>query len=123
MPDILVITRGQELGLHVDMKPFTFHASLPCLEIGDTLLLGVRNEHQVISCKMLLQLANNEDGVNGTSARHKAELNLIDVHHLMDVEVQQLHVLICEFDTMITDTVKGFIITLLEVHNEALLTV
>ena len=31
------------------MEPFTFHASLPRLELGDTLLLGVRIEHQVIS--------------------------------------------------------------------------
>ena len=44
----------QELGfLHVDMESFTFHASLPCLELGDTLLLGVHDEHQVISLERL----------------------------------------------------------------------
>ena len=52
-----------------------------------------------------------------TSARHKAELHLIDVHHLANVEVeypfQQLHDLICEFETMIIATVKGFTFPLL----------
>ena len=36
---------------------------------------------------LLLQLANNKDGVSGMSTRNKAELHLIDVHHLGDVEV------------------------------------
>ena len=40
--DILVMTKDQELGLlHVDTEPFTFHATLPRHELGDTLLLGV----------------------------------------------------------------------------------
>ena len=60
LEDILVITRDQELGLHVDMEPFTFHASLPCLELGDTLLLGVRYEHQVISVEELPWYASAE---------------------------------------------------------------
>ena len=36
---------------------------------------------------LLLQLANNEAVINGTSTRHKAEMNLIDAYHLADVEV------------------------------------
>ena len=43
---ILAITRDQELGhLHVEMEPFTFRASVPCLELRDTLLLGVCDEY------------------------------------------------------------------------------
>ena len=34
-----------------------------------------------------MQLMNNEDGVSGTSTRFKAELRLVDIHHLTDVEV------------------------------------
>ena len=52
LKDITTITRDQELGLfHVDMEPFAFHTSLPHLELEDTLLLGVCNEHQVINVK------------------------------------------------------------------------
>ena len=52
--DIMALTRDQEPGLlHVDTEPFTFHASLPRLELGNTLLLGVRDEHQVISVEKL----------------------------------------------------------------------
>ena len=44
----------QELGLlHVDMEPFTFHANLPHIELGDTLLLGVQDKHHVISVEKL----------------------------------------------------------------------
>ena len=35
------------------MGPFTFHASLPCLEFGDTLLPGVHVEHQIIRIEQL----------------------------------------------------------------------
>ena len=31
---------------------------------------------------LLLQLASNEDGVCGASARHKAELHFVNVHHV-----------------------------------------
>ena len=52
-----------------------------------------------------------------TSARHKAKMHLIDVHHLANVEVQypfqQLHDLIYEFETMIIATAKGFTFPLL----------
>ena len=34
-----------------------------------------------------LQLVNNEDGISGTSIGHKAELHIIDVHQLSDIEV------------------------------------
>ena len=41
-----------ELGLlHDDAEPITFHAILACLELGDTLILRVRDEHQVINIK------------------------------------------------------------------------
>ena len=50
----MVITRNQELGLlHVDTEPFTSHASLPRLELGDILPLNVRDEHQVINVEKL----------------------------------------------------------------------
>ena len=69
LEDILVITKDQELGLlHVDMEPVTFHASLPCLELGDTLLFGGHDEHQVISVKELPCYAS-------------AELALQNLHH------------------------------------------
>ena len=42
LQDIKLNTGDHKLGLlHVDTEPFTFHASLPCLKLGDTLLLGV----------------------------------------------------------------------------------
>ena len=44
-------------------------------------------EQSVSSDVLFLQLANNEDGVSGTSPRQKAELHLVDVHHLTDVGV------------------------------------
>ena len=60
-----------------------------------------------------LQLANNEDGVSGTSTRHKAELHFINVHHLTDEEVyypfQHIYDLICELETTIVATVKSLI--------------
>ena len=50
----MAIIREQDLGLlHVDTEPFTFYASLLRLELGDTLLLGVRDEHQVVIVKKL----------------------------------------------------------------------
>ena len=33
---IMAIIGDQALGLHVDMEPFTFHASLPRLELGES---------------------------------------------------------------------------------------
>ena len=53
LEDVMAITRDQELGLHVDTEPFTFHTSLPRFQLGDTLLLSVRDEHQVISVELL----------------------------------------------------------------------
>ena len=48
--------RDQRLSLfHIDKDPFIFHASPQRLEFGDTLLLGVRDEHQVISVEKSLQ--------------------------------------------------------------------
>ena len=38
---------------HVDTVPLTSHASFPCPELGDSLVLGVRDEHQVISVEKL----------------------------------------------------------------------
>ena len=47
-------TGDQELDLlHVDMEPFTSHASLPCIELVNTHLLDVHNEYQVISVEKL----------------------------------------------------------------------
>ena len=63
LPDFLTTanTRNQELGpLHVDMELFTFHTCLPCLELGDTLLLGVCDEQQVGSEEKLLWHTNAE---------------------------------------------------------------
>ena len=40
-----------------------------------------------VSDDVLLQLANNDDGISGTSTRHKCKLPLGDVHHLVVVEV------------------------------------
>ena len=46
--------QDQEPGIfHVDTQPFTFHTSIPRLELGDILLLGVFDEHEVISIEML----------------------------------------------------------------------
>ena len=57
-------TRNQELGLlgllYVDMELFTFHTCLPCLELGDTLLLGVCDEQQVVSEEKLPRYTNAE---------------------------------------------------------------
>ena len=61
LEDIVAITRDQELGLlYVDTEPFTFHASLPHLELGDTLLLCVHDEHQTVSIKKLPWYTNVE---------------------------------------------------------------
>ena len=38
----------------------------------------------VSSGDVLLQLANYENCVSGTSTKHKSELHLVDVHHLAD---------------------------------------
>ena len=44
-----------DLGLlHADMEPFTFHSSLPWHELECALLMGVCDDHQVISIKKLL---------------------------------------------------------------------
>ena len=52
--DIKANTRDQELSfIYVDTEPFNFHASLPRLQLRDALLLGVRNEHQVINVDKL----------------------------------------------------------------------
>ena len=54
LEDIMTKTRDQELGLpNVDTETFTFHASLLRIELGDTFLLGIRDEHQVISVEKL----------------------------------------------------------------------
>ena len=62
--DSMANTRNQELGLlgllHVDMELFTFHTCLPCLELGDTLLLGVCDEQQVASEEKLSRHTNAE---------------------------------------------------------------
>ena len=45
-----------ELGLvHVDMEALISHYTLPCLELRDTLLLGISDEHQIISLEKLPQ--------------------------------------------------------------------
>ena len=64
LDDTMANTRNQELGLlgllHVDMELFTFHTCLPCLELGDTLLLGVCDEKQVVSEEKLPWHTNAE---------------------------------------------------------------
>ena len=66
LEDILVITRDQELGLlHVDTEPFTFHASLPCLELGDTLLvMSTRSSAQRSS--HVTPVWNSSEGASST---------------------------------------------------------
>ena len=68
-------------------------------------------EQFVSSDVLLLQLANNGDGISGACTIHKSELHF-DVHHLADVGVQylfhQLYDLICELETTIVATVKVF---------------
>ena len=50
----MAIIRDQDLGLLlVDTEPFPLYASLLRLELGDTLILGVRDEHQVVIVKKL----------------------------------------------------------------------
>ena len=50
LEDIMANIRDQELDLlHVCMELFTFHAILPCLELGDAFLLGFRSEHREAS--------------------------------------------------------------------------
>ena len=51
LEDILAITRTWSTSCWHGSLYFLF--SLPCLELGDTLLLGVRDEHQVISVEDL----------------------------------------------------------------------
>ena len=41
----------EEFCLHVDTEPFTCHASLPRIALGDTPLMGVCDEHHVVSIK------------------------------------------------------------------------
>ena len=74
----------------------------------------------------LLQLGNNEHGISGASTRHKTELNIVDVHHRAKIVphiIKQPHGLICEVETRIIATVKGFIVANILVQNEALLPV
>ena len=50
LEDTQAKTRDKELGrIYADTELFTFHASLLCLELGNTLLPGVCDEHQVIN--------------------------------------------------------------------------
>ena len=74
---------------------------------------------------LLLQLANNEDGTSVASTRHKGKLHLVNVHHLADGGIlypfQQLHDLICEFETIVVTVVKGFTIALIKIQDETLL--
>ena len=46
LEDIMHNIKDQEIGLfHVNMETFTSHSTLPNLDLGDTVLLGVRDEH------------------------------------------------------------------------------
>ena len=73
---------------------------------------------------LLLQLLNNEYCVRSTSTRHKGELHLIDVQHLVDGGIEhpfpQLHDYLWAWDMIVT-MVKGFTLALIEVQDEALL--
>ena len=68
LPDFLTTAwptpETQELGLlgllHVDMELFIFHTCLPCLELGDTLLLGVCDEQRVASEEQFSRHTNAE---------------------------------------------------------------
>ena len=61
LDDSMANTRDQELGLlGLDMELFTFHTCLPYLELGNTLLLGVNNEQQVVSAEKLRRHTNAE---------------------------------------------------------------
>ena len=52
LEDIMVITRDQKLGL-LRVEPFTFHASLPRLDLGDTLFFGVEKFPWYTSAKLM----------------------------------------------------------------------
>ena len=61
LDDSMANTRDQELGLlGLGMELFTFHTCLPCIELGDTLLLCVCNEQQVASVEKLPRHTNAE---------------------------------------------------------------
>ena len=106
LEDIMANTRHQALGLiHVDMEPFTFYASLPRLELGDTLLLAVHNEHQVISVEKLprytsakltrkrLHHQNEEQWTKERNTNSHAEILTvlnIDLHMTIGIRVHAL---------------------------------
>ena len=78
----------------------------------------------VFSDVLLLQLANNKDGVSGTSNRHKTKLHLINVHHLVDVGVYSSSLMAWSMsliDAKIVALIKGCTLAHIEVWNEALL--
>ena len=54
------------------------------IDLHTTLGIGV---HELNDTHSPFQLANNDYGASGASARHKAKLHLVDVHHLTDVGV------------------------------------
>ena len=62
--DSMANTRDQELGLlgllHVYMELYIFRTCLPCLELGDTLLLGVCDEQQAVTVEKLPRHMNVE---------------------------------------------------------------
>ena len=71
------MTETRKLGLfHIDMEPFTFYTSHACLELGDTLLLGVRNQHQVMtvhqwhSCKITYSTEMESSRLRTRALRH-----------------------------------------------------
>ena len=45
---------------------------------------------QFVSCDVLQQLANNQDGANNTFTRHRAELLFVDIPHIADVGVSYM---------------------------------
>ena len=57
MPDFIRTctsrSTSETCSFYVDTEAFTFHASFPCLELGDTLLLGIHDELQVINIEKL----------------------------------------------------------------------
>ena len=95
-----------------------FHTSLPCLELGDTLLLGVHNEHQVISVEKLpwytsaelprkcFQYQNEEQW-----AKDKTLMHTNSHTKLLTVLTIDLHTTLCIWVHALDDTHSPFLNT------------
>ena len=75
----------------------------------------------------LLQLANNEYGISGAFDRHTAQLYGVGVQNLANVvfqqPLQQFYELFCKLETAMIAMLGGLTLTVVEVQNEALVSV